>query len=157
MNLLVRLRDKTQSTELFSACIYSNRFRVLPSIYRHPFLSIRWLWFTFTWSGLFRLPQSPDRSLTKKGRMSFGDGLAGTTRQLIEQVSKEKERIIVEQLNDLLARGLLVWEQGPETFVQAHDLRDGFKIEFRTSGRLVLKDREYIEKLEKENGHYSRK
>lgn len=25
---------------------YTNRFRLVPSLYRHPFLSFRWFWFT---------------------------------------------------------------------------------------------------------------
>ncbi len=57
-------------------------------------------------------------------------------------ISRQKERIILDQLNELLKRGLLVWEQGEEVIVQdAQWMHRGseIKLEVRCSGRLVLK------------------
>lgn len=57
------------------------------------------------------------------------------------------ENALREQLSDLVSRGLLVVEIGPQVLVQECD----GKVTVRQSINLQLKDREYIEKLEREN------
>lgn len=64
------------------------------------------------------------------------------------EVSKQTEDIILEQLNDFVSRGLIVLKMGPMTLT--HDQMSN-KINVSQSCTLVLKDKEYIEKLEKEN------
>lgn len=62
--------------------------------------------------------------------------------------ARQKESVILEQLNDLISRDLLVVQEGPQSLVR--DLESD-KITIQQSIRLVLKDKEYIEKLEIEN------
>jgi len=69
-------------------------------------------------------------------------------RDLMEKLSDDTDKKLMQQLNWLVSRGLLVVELGPMTIVQeAHTpyLRAEQTVE------LVLKDKEYIERLEKEN------
>lgn len=48
MNFRVKLLNSKLDFEWFSFCFYTiRRPRLILSIYRYPFLSIRWLWFTF--------------------------------------------------------------------------------------------------------------
>lgn len=68
--------------------------------------------------------------------------------EIMADMARQTENLILEQLNDLVSRGLLVVERGPMSLVHSQD-KD--KIEVRQSCRLILKDKEYIEKLEAEN------
>lgn len=61
---------------------------------------------------------------------------------------KQKDNIILEQLNDLISRDLLIVEETQPVLVRDFESN---KITLRQSVRLVLKDKEYIEKLEREN------
>ena len=54
----------------------------------------------------------------------------------------------MEQLNDLISRRLLVVVMGQPTLVR---YENSDRVELRQTCQLVLKDKEYIEKLEKEN------
>ncbi len=71
--------------------------------------------------------------------------------QMVSEVSTEiarhQEARILEQLNDFVSRGLIKIEFGPTQF-----FRDQFsdKIQISQSVNLRLKDREYVEALEKE-------
>lgn len=67
---------------------------------------------------------------------------------VLQDLARQKDQLIVDQLGDLLERGLLVVEQTQPVLVQSYDKN---KIELKQSVRLVLKDKEYIERLEKEN------
>lgn len=82
--------------------------------------------------------------------MSFnvGYGFEQAAKEIIKESMRQKEIEILSQLNDFISRDLIVVEEGPTTMV-----RDPLssKIEIRTSVRLVLKDKEYIEELEREN------
>lgn len=69
-------------------------------------------------------------------------------RQLTSKVAKAREETIMHQLNDFISRDLISIEVMGGTFVR---MADSNAIEYRESVRLVLKDKEYIEKLEKEN------
>lgn len=68
--------------------------------------------------------------------------------KVLDEFVKEQEHIILDQLNDLIKRGLLVIESTKPTLVQN---ADSDKISVQQSIRLTLKDIDYIEKLEKEN------
>lgn len=46
MTLLFQIKNNSGTLEIFKLVIYSNHFRMVPSGYRYPFISIRWLWFT---------------------------------------------------------------------------------------------------------------
>jgi len=68
-------------------------------------------------------------------------------RHLMEKVSEDTDKKLMQQLNWLVSRGLLVAELGPMMIVQeAHSLN----IRVEQTVELVLKDKEYIEKLEDE-------
>ena len=66
----------------------------------------------------------------------------------IEEFTKRKESLILEELNDLISRGLLVVEETRPVMTRS-PIAD--KIEITQGVRLVLKDQEYISKLEAEN------
>lgn len=74
--------------------------------------------------------------------MSSSLDLAG---QLAKEVAKEQERVILDQLNELISRGLLVVESTQPILVQ-----DPYsaKVTVQQSCKLLLKDQEYIQKLE---------
>lgn len=69
------------------------------------------------------------------------------TEELNDQVVKHTENLLLEQLNDFVSRGLIIAEKGPMTMVRdpSND-----KIVINQSINLVLKDKEYIESLEKQ-------
>lgn len=67
---------------------------------------------------------------------------------IISNINKQKEAIILEQLEDLIRKGLLIVEC-TEPVIVSSECSD--RIELRQAVRLVLKDKEYIEKLEAEN------
>lgn len=77
--------------------------------------------------------------------MNIHDSLAET---VVDRICKKNEELILEQLNDFVRRGLISIECGPMSLVR--DL-DQDKISISQTVRLVLKDKEYIEKLELEN------
>jgi len=80
-----------------------------------------------------------------------------STKDIIQESERnfesKREKIILEQLSDLINRGLLEI-QSTVPVITRKDSPENSKVELEISSavRLVLKDREYIEKLEKENG-----
>jgi hypothetical protein len=68
--------------------------------------------------------------------------------KILKDVLVQKESLVLEQLSDLVKRGLLVIEQSEPVLVQ--DLYAD-KLVLKQAVRLSLKDKEYIEKLEAEN------
>jgi hypothetical protein len=65
---------------------------------------------------------------------------------LLHKVSAQKERYILEELNELVRRDLIVVETtGPQMFRKPCG-----EIELKESVRLVPKEKEYIENLEAE-------
>ena len=72
------------------------------------------------------------------------------TERMVQQVAEQAEGLILEQLNDLVSRGLLVVELGPLSFYSTSNL-DGTHLKVHRTVKLVLKDKEYIETLEAEN------
>ena len=72
--------------------------------------------------------------------------------ELLQQHSKKVENEILEQLTDLTSRGLLVIEAGPvKMFMPQKDVDGKRMLTMGQTIKLVLKDKEYIEFLEKEN------
>lgn len=64
------------------------------------------------------------------------------------KIARTKETLILESLNELISRGLLVVEETQPVLVRECD---SASISVRQSVRIHLKDQEYIQKLEKEN------
>lgn len=60
------------------------------------------------------------------------------------RVAHHTEQLMLEQLNDFVSRGLIVSESGPMSFINKQD----GSVEIRQTVKLVLKDKEYIERLE---------
>lgn len=70
-----------------------------------------------------------------------------TAIELATKVAKQTEAAIVEQLQELVSRGLLELQVTQPTFT----MNDDGKLHYSQQCRLLLKDQEYIEKLEAEN------
>jgi hypothetical protein len=84
-----------------------------------------------------------------KAEIDRHDMLNTTTKvlhEISEKTAKATESLVLNQLNDFVSRGLIVIEKGPMTMMQT----PFGTVEFKQSVNLVLKDREYIEKLENE-------
>jgi hypothetical protein len=69
-----------------------------------------------------------------------------------EKLSQNKEKYIMEQLSEFVNRGLIVVEQTGMKLhaMERYDHSRQVEITMEQDIRLVLKDQEYIEKLEKE-------
>ena len=76
--------------------------------------------------------------------------MIGTTdlNETIKSLMEQKESIILEQLSELISRGLLVVEETSPVLVRKHNPEGLYGVELKQAVRLVLKDQEYIEKLE---------
>lgn len=68
--------------------------------------------------------------------------------QIARDAAKATETFILEQLNDFVSRGLIELRMGPQVITQ--DMYSS-KLNIAQTVSLVLKDKEYIEKLENEN------
>jgi len=72
--------------------------------------------------------------------------------EIVLDLAKQKENKILEQLGLLVSKGLLVMEETHPTIVRRVPENSGdYTFELCQSVRFLLKDQEYIEKLEKEN------
>ncbi len=69
----------------------------------------------------------------------------------VRNVAEQQKAIILAQLSDLVKRGLLVVESTEPVLIKDYNSDE---IRLSQSIRLTLKDKEYIEKLEKENAEY---
>jgi hypothetical protein len=67
--------------------------------------------------------------------------------KLAYQMNQQKETYILSQLNELISRGLLVIHQTEPTLTREENSN---QIKVSQQIRLVLKDQEYVEKLEAE-------
>jgi len=76
------------------------------------------------------------------------DYIKSLMEDVIPEIERQKEALLLEQLNELVKRNLLVIEQTQPILVR-DECSDG--VVLRQSVRLVLKDQEYIQQLEKEN------
>jgi hypothetical protein len=70
---------------------------------------------------------------------------ANMATEIADKVAKATEQSILQQLNDFISRGLIEVQQTVPQFVRSFD---SDVVEIRQSVTLVLKDKEYIEKLE---------
>jgi hypothetical protein len=76
------------------------------------------------------------------------------TSELINEVLRQQESILLEQLGDLVTHGLLVCQSGPPQIIRESDPYGGggvYKFKLVQSVKFVLRDAEYIAKLEAEN------
>ncbi len=74
-----------------------------------------------------------------------------TAVNLSKNISREKDEILKKQLSWLIERGMLEIQSGPEQLVQEWNTETGkYEVKFCQQVELVVKDKEYIEKLESE-------
>jgi hypothetical protein len=76
---------------------------------------------------------------------TYIDPTGQMVQDLVKKAAKHKELLILEQLNELISRDLLVVEETEMMLVRYQDSND---IGMSQKVRLVLKDQEYIESLE---------
>jgi hypothetical protein len=69
-------------------------------------------------------------------------------KEIVSASVKARENLILTQLNDFISRGLIEVQTTGSIIVRSPDSND---IEVKEAVTLVLKDKEYIEKLEQEN------
>jgi hypothetical protein len=80
--------------------------------------------------------------------LNLTPSLFDSAEKLTRAVTKAREESILSQLNDFISRELIEVRIMGTQFVR---IPDSAAIEYREVVELVLKDKEYIEKLEKEN------
>lgn len=83
-----------------------------------------------------------------KTTLNFPPSHFDSAEKVARIVGEAREKSILSQLNDFISRGLIEVRIKGTQFVMAHD---SATVEYREVVELVLKDKEYIEKLEKEN------
>jgi len=76
------------------------------------------------------------------------DYMQNLIKETATKMAEQKEKMLLEQLSELLDRGLLVIEQTQPVLVHESHTNE---LRMEQSVRLVLRDQEYVEKLEKEN------
>lgn len=77
---------------------------------------------------------------------------------IVHNVSKQKERLILDSLGDLINKGLLVVEETNPVLVGGWaEWTNKYEVRLEQQVRVVLKDKEYIEQLEKENNELKNK
>ncbi len=75
-----------------------------------------------------------------------------TASQLAHQVEEQVQEKIIQQLNWFIQRGLIEIKRGEAIFTTEADPTNGkYFVRYSSTAELVLKDKEYIEKLEAEN------
>lgn len=94
----------------------------------------------------------------KKVFFSYLDVHKNNTSEILQKVAKEaakqENEILTSQLNEFISRGLLVVEVTQPMLVTSFEVNEnnpGYEVRIERGVRLVLKDQEYIEKLEREN------
>lgn len=70
--------------------------------------------------------------------------------KLVDDLHEQREEALLSSIKDLVASGLLVIKKSPIQFYQSPNA-NGDKLEVKEDIRLVLKDQEYIKRLEEEN------
>lgn len=65
------------------------------------------------------------------------------------EIRKQTEEAILEQLNEFVSRGLIKVDLG-QMYMVRDPFDTGMKIQIRQGVKLILKDQEYTEKLEAE-------
>lgn len=81
------------------------------------------------------------------------DVLHQVVRKTFEEASKQTENTLLGQLNELIKRDLLVIEETEPLLIRSFHSQDTPSVEIRMERgiRLVLKNQEYVEALEKQN------
>lgn len=86
---------------------------------------------------------------------SYGGGSMSNIQDVVKELSRDlqqqTENLLLEQLGDLINRGLLVVETTQPILVHDHYSN---KVEIKQAVKLTFKDKEYIQKLEVENAKY---
>lgn len=78
--------------------------------------------------------------------------ITSSANELAKNIAKQTENLVLEQLNEFVKRGLIMIETSSPVLVWNLDPSDpNAKLEMRRTVKLVLKDQEYIEQLEREN------
>lgn len=78
----------------------------------------------------------------------FTEGLDARVQELADKTAKATEACILAQLNDFIKRGLIDIEATQPTFVMDALTNE---VQVRRTVKLHLRDKAYIERLEKEN------
>ena len=74
---------------------------------------------------------------------------------IVHEAIKQKENLILDQLTELVSRGLLVVEQTNPTLTRTYNhSSQQHEVKLAQCIKLKLKDQEYIERLEAENKEY---
>ena len=68
---------------------------------------------------------------------------------LIFEIAERTQAHMLVQLGDLVTEGVLVWEKGEQ--ILTIDTEDSNRVSLSFTGRLVLKDQEYVNRLKEEN------
>lgn len=71
---------------------------------------------------------------------------------IVQDLSRQQDRILLDQLGDLVKAGLIVLQREEPMIVEENDpTRPGTRLIFRQKIRFELRDQEYIDTLKKEN------
>lgn len=70
-------------------------------------------------------------------------------RVIMDDLYRQQEAIINDQLGDLIKKGILIVEMTNPVLVK--NPFDQYKVELRQGLRVTIKEKEYIQKIEKEN------
>jgi len=74
-----------------------------------------------------------------------------TTVEILSELASQTEKNILNQISDLISRGILVIEKTEPVLTQTKDLNGRYTLEMRQYIKLVSKEAEYIKSLEEEN------
>lgn len=74
--------------------------------------------------------------------------MSDLTDKFFKAIAEKKDAAIQEGLRELLSRGLLVWEETPLVLDPVSDDGKHVTTHWHFSGRLVLKNQEFIQRLE---------
>ncbi len=74
--------------------------------------------------------------------------------EMTRDLTRQKESILAEQLGDLVKRGILVCEESQPAIVYDHT-KDKYLLQ--QTVKLTVREKEYIEKLERENAELKQK
>jgi CO dehydrogenase/acetyl-CoA synthase gamma subunit (corrinoid Fe-S protein) len=77
--------------------------------------------------------------------------LSSVCKEAFKEAAKQTESELMSQLNELIKRGLLVVEETQPLLVKAFESAEhhGYEVRMERGVRLVLKDQEYVQSLEK--------
>jgi len=89
------------------------------------------------------------------------NGMDSVIQQVAKKSAKARDIVILEQLSELINRGLLIVEERESPRLSVSQRADRplgeVQLDIRNDIRVVLKDQEYIEKLEADNEKYKKR